>query len=442
LKTAVIICSRTDSERLPGKVFRKIHGLPLIEHLIKRLEKTQLSIVIAVPNKQVDDYIYLAKKYSHVRVYSDDEYDCPLNRMYNAAVQYNIQNVVRITHDKVFVDSDELFHAIDIFNKKNLDYLYSSSICAGTGFEIISRDALKRAARKFKGVEFLSYAIREVTKNQHDLVYKDRGKNLRFLIDYKEDLDLLELLFAHLGISCSKKQAIQFLNDNPQFQQINPQPILTVYTCAYNADKWLDVCMASVAKQKYFKRYEYLLIDDCSSDSTYYKMAEFALKYPNVRCIRNGQNIGLSSSSNVALKAAKGKYIFRLDADDWLVSDLGVHELVREMDSTGNEIIYPNYYLGGLGTVISGKKDHHVGCAMFDKRALNHLKFTEGLRGHDSLDIFVRAQNSLKIGYLNRPVFFYRQHPESLTKNNLKEREEIKKRILNEAENRPPKIVC
>ena len=57
-KTGIIICSRTDSTRIPKKVFANVNGTTLIEHLLRRLEKTKLPIVIAVPNGQGDEYSF------------------------------------------------------------------------------------------------------------------------------------------------------------------------------------------------------------------------------------------------------------------------------------------------------------------------------------------------------------------------------------------------
>jgi hypothetical protein len=64
-------------------------------------------------------------------------------------------------------------------------------------------------------------------------------------------------------------------------------------------------------------------------------------------------------------------------------------------------------------------------------RAINHVKFTEGLRGYEGLDFFARAKDTLSIGYFARPTFFYTQRNDSMSKTNLDDREKIKNNILN-----------
>ena len=43
----------------------------------------------------------------------------------------------------------------------------------------------------------------------------------------------------------------------------------------------------------------------------------------------------------------------------------------------------------------------------------------------EGFDLFKRSQGQLDIGYLKRPLFFYRQHDGSMSKNNLEERQKI-----------------
>lgn len=429
-KTAFIICSRVNSDRLPNKVFRKINGVPVMEHLISRLNQTGIPIIIAVPESQVDHYKHLIEL-ENVRLTSSQNFDeDPLGRMAQAAKDYRVDNIIRVTHDKIFVDKDDVFSALDAFNRKNLDYLYSSKFTPGSGFEIISKEALLKAAKKFKNIEYVGYAVRSVTKNILNFDPKHKSTNYRFLIDFPEDLELLEVIFSKLGNSCTLAQAKEYLDENTSLKSINAQPKVTVYTCAYNAEKFLQKAMNSVAMQAGFSRAEYILIDDHSKDRTCELMAKFAIKYQNVKWFRNEKNLGLASSSNVALKHARGKYIMRLDADDFFVSTTAINQMIREIESSGNEVVYPNNFFGDINKIQKGKDSHHIGGAIFDKTAINHIKFTEGLRGFDSLDVFNRGREVLKIGYLNKPIFFYTQRPDSLSKSDLEMRKKIFEEIM------------
>lgn len=443
MKTAFVICSRKDSSRVPNKAFINYNGLSHLEHLIERLLKTEIPIYVAVPEGEEVFYSSLMDKYPKRVFISSGFAQDPLRRMYGVAKQNQIDNVIRVTHDKIFIDPETVFQALGKFNEQKLDYLYSSSFIPGTGFEIISHDILEKAAAAFKKVEHISYAIKAMTDNKLDFQVTDSHMRsmlyagIRLLVDYPEDVQLMRLLFATLGKDCNLRQVLEFIQEHPWVTQINRLPKVTVYTCAYNAEKWITDAMGSVAMQENFSDFEYVLIDDHSSDRTSYMMAKFCQLYKNAQWHRNNANYGLASSSNRALKMAKGKYIVRLDADDYFANNAAISDMIELMEERGLDAVYPNNYCGiGRREVQSGSDHHHIGGSLFRTSAVNHVKFTEGLRNYEGLDFFGRAQQQIAIGYLAKPVFVYRQHEGSMSKTNLEERERVKKEI--EHANSPP----
>lgn len=434
MKFAFVICSRLKSNRVPGKALREINGEPCLSHLLKRLKPAGIPIVLACPNDEKDEFSKFIRKYEKRNAHDIHLFDGwnedPLFRMWATSEAYQIDHLIRITHDKIFVDPDDVFHAIDQYMKNNVDYLYSSNFTDGTGFEIISRKALEKACSKFKNVEHISYAIKAVTDNVLNLDMSHKYESdIRLLIDFPEDLCLMDTVMACLGNDCTQAQVIEFLKQNKWARRINRLPEITVYTCAYNAEKWIEKAMGSVAEQSGFGNFEYLLIDDHSSDRTSFLMAKFAANYRNCSYIRNGRNVGLASSSNVALKNSRGKFIVRLDADDYFTSKTALKELLHTIKERDLDAVYPSNYFGSRGVVQKGDEQHHVGGAIFRTRAINHIKFTEGLRGYEGYDFFGRAKGQIKIGYLNKPLFFYTQRPGSLSHGNPSERELIKSEI-------------
>lgn len=431
MSTAFIICTRTDSQRLPNKPFLKVNGVPIIELLIQRLEKIKVPIYIAYPKEQHKAYEYLVK-YDYVRLHKSSLYGDPLRRMYECAKENGVKTIIRVSHDKILVEQKDLEAALLDFENMGLEYLYGSQFTAGTGFEVIGFDALERAAKKFKNVEYIGYSVRSVTPKANIYNFNPRHQRggFRFLIDYECDLKYWDVLLSQLGNNLSHSVAVKYLIENPELKEINKLPVMTVYTCAYNAEQWIETAMDSVARQKHFDRYEYVIIDDHSTDKTCELIAKFALKHKNVTWFRNEKNLGLSSSSNIALKKARGKYILRLDADDYFVSCTALQQMIKAISESENDAIYPNNYFGSLNTIQNGKDHHHIGGAIFDKDAINYIKFTDGLANHDSLDIFLRAKDQLNIGYLEKAMFFYYQHGKSMSKTNLKDRAEIKEKLL------------
>ena len=171
-----VICSRLKSSRIPRKALKPINGKPLLNHLLDRLNQTGLRSYLAVPEEEVYEYLDLYDDFhdsgdfisaGQVILYGGSESD-PLRRMYDTAKRFGLKKVIRVTHDKIFIDPDCVKMALSTFMQKNLDYLYSTHFTDGSAFEIISIEALERAINRFKDVEHISYAIRAVTDNMLD----------------------------------------------------------------------------------------------------------------------------------------------------------------------------------------------------------------------------------------------------------------------------------
>jgi glycosyltransferase involved in cell wall biosynthesis len=125
------------------------------------------------------------------------------------------------------------------------------------------------------------------------------------------------------------------------------------------------------------------------------------------------------------LNAAKGKYIMRVDADDYLISPHVLSTMLHKIRIDGCEIIYPDNLRGNV--IQGGREMHHVGGTMFRKKALDFLCFTEGLRHFEGLDLYKRAKkHNLKIGYYHHIGFYYRQHDDSMSKSRCDERQNVK----------------
>ena len=424
MKPGIVICSRKQSSRIKEKPFQKVNGVPLIVHLGRRCMKTGVETIISVPKTQFELYDKEFPRLSDPKIDGDSQHlENPLKRMYETACKYKLDPVIRVCHDKIFIDEDEVQRALKYYQSSDCDYLYSSDFVDGAGFEIISFKALKEAVTShFENVEHISYAIKNVTKKIYHYKPLITSRH-RLLVDYPEDLDKLEMILSTLGNDCLLQQAIFYCDSLHFSDNVNSLPLVTVYTCAYNAKKWLGRCVHSVGDQKR-TNFEYIVIDDFSSDETFEELMRLKWHYPSMKVVRNQENIGLASSSNKALSMAKGKYIIRLDADDYFTEKDAIKTMVNSIED--NDVIYPSFYHGSRDIVGNPKENHHVGGALFLRRAINHIKFTSGLRGYDSLDVWYRARNQLNITYHDKPLFFYTQHDKSLSKTNLEARRKIK----------------
>lgn len=431
--TKFVVCTRKNSRRIPNKPFVKINGKPIIEHLIERLAPILSPVFLAIPKEDIQEYKYLLKKYGPdtIQIYMGHA-DDPLKRTSDCCAVNGIKNAIRVTHDKIFIDEKDVFEALSVYMQRGLGYLYSSSMVDGTGFEIIHEQVLKVASNQFKNVEHISYAVKAVAINQMDYEFNHNNRGLRLLIDFPEDLTFMQTVFAALGNQCSRSDLYNFLILNPWVSDINRLPLVTVYTCSFNNADSIETTMSSVANQISGQRnaIEYILVDDFSDDGTSLKMSKFSHDSRNwVKYFRNDENKGLAASSNIALSHARGKFIVRIDADDYFSSKQALEKMINEIQERNIDVIYPGFYDGSMNTVGNPRTQHHPAGAMFKTRALNHIKFTDKLRHYEGLDLFLRAREQLEIGYLMEPLFFYTHRQGSMSRTNLEERKQIKENI-------------
>ena len=89
---------------------------------------------------------------------------------------------------------------------------------------------------------------------------------------------------------------------------MNGAPKVSVIVPMYNAERFINFCVASILEQT-FKNFELILVDDCSTDKTLDVVKNFSDK--RIKILRTKKNLGYPGAvRNVGLDAATGKYIF------------------------------------------------------------------------------------------------------------------------------------
>lgn len=94
------------------------------------------------------------------------------------------------------------------------------------------------------------------------------------------------------------------------------EPLVSWLMPVYNAEKSLSVAMESMLNQTYGNT-EIVIINDCSSDDSGEILKRYAKQNPQVKVYENEKNMGVALSLNRGLKQCSGKYIARMDADDF-----------------------------------------------------------------------------------------------------------------------------
>lgn len=112
-------------------------------------------------------------------------------------------------------------------------------------------------------------------------------------------------------------------------------PTVSVVMSVYNCASYLGEAIESILSQS-FEDFEFLIIDDASTDNTREVLSEF--RDLRIKTYFNHKNCGLAYSLNFLLQKASGKFIARMDGDDIALPERFSHQ-VALMESDPNLIL-------------------------------------------------------------------------------------------------------
>ena len=106
------------------------------------------------------------------------------------------------------------------------------------------------------------------------------------------------------------------------------EPVLSILMLTHNDGKFLEGCLKSI-EEKVSCSFEVVLVDNASSEPI---PDEIPKRYPWLRVIRSAKNLGFNAGNNLAAKSATGKYIFLLNIDTVLLTDVAPAICLLESD--------------------------------------------------------------------------------------------------------------
>lgn len=177
----------------------------------------------------------------------------------------------------------------------------------------------------------------------------------------------------------------------PFLKKLTPE--ISVVLPVYNAEKYISTAMSSILKQS-FRNFEFIIIDDHSSDNSWEIIQQYARKDKRIIALRNNRNLKGCATLNKGLALAKGKYIARVDNDDWSYpyrfdkqySYLEAHPQVG--------------IVGGVMEIMNeegkilGKRKYHISDQEIRKSIFRYSPFSHPL-------VMIRKSILDKIGYYN-----------------------------------------
>ena len=201
---------------------------------------------------------------------------------------------------------------------------------------------------------------------------------------------------------------------------------------------YIETAIQSIINQTY-KKIEFIIIDDFSNRECSNFLQDECKKYSNVSLYRNTSNIGLTRSLNIGIHYATGKYIARMDADDYSLPSRIEKQVIflekhSDIDVIGTGVIS----FGDSYKFISpafGYNNDEAQCELFFSSTLchpsvmirksfldkNNLLYDENVKKGQDYDLWERCSIYGKITVLPEVLLFYRIHSNQISSKNNEE---------------------
>jgi glycosyltransferase involved in cell wall biosynthesis len=212
--------------------------------------------------------------------------------------------------------------------------------------------------------------------------------------------------------------------------------LVSVIMPVYNSERFLEESISSILKQTH-SDFEFIIINDGSTDNSLKIIKKF-LKIDNRIILINKKNSGIVESLNEGIKISRGKYIARMDSDDYSLPKR-IEQQINLMEELNLDLCGGHYFLidengllNGLNLTprtnelcllsFSSKVAFAHPTVMIRKNFLdtNNLKYGQGeFKNAEDLDLWIRIINSGgKLGNVDDVILKYRILKDSLSRSN------------------------
>ena len=198
-KNLAIIQARITSKRFPEKVLKNVGNEIILERIYKNVLKSKKidKVVVSIPNNRKNLKLKKFLILKNFNFFCGSENDV-LSRFYNTAKRFKANTIVRITADCPFTDHKIIDQMLEIFANSNVDILSNvikPTFPDGLDIEVFNFKSLKIANNFAKSLydreHVTSYMYKKKFFIKKNFEYKSNYSNLRFTIDEKKDLALM-----------------------------------------------------------------------------------------------------------------------------------------------------------------------------------------------------------------------------------------------------------
>ena len=210
-------------------------------------------------------------------------------------------------------------------------------------------------------------------------------------------------------------------------------PDISVLITAYNVEKYIGRAIRSALNQSISKdSYEIIVVNDCSTDRTRFALEVFE---DDIKLINNEKKVGLPASLNRGIKKAKGRFVVRLDGDDYVHEEfLNILNLHLSLNDQIDAIAC-DYFLVGNNEHILDQIDctkEPIACGIMFRidQLIDIGLYDENFLAREDEDLRIRFLKKYRIERVQLPLYRYRKHDNNLTNN--KDKMDRYNQMLNE----------
>jgi glycosyltransferase involved in cell wall biosynthesis len=209
-------------------------------------------------------------------------------------------------------------------------------------------------------------------------------------------------------------------------------PVVSVSMSVYNSARYLRDAIESILNQT-FTDFEFLIIDDGSTDQSLKILQEYAAKDQRI-WLNHRENRGIPQTRNELLAQAKGEFVAVMDADDVALPDRlarqvsflrqhpdvvcvgGCLDWIDEKGRLLGHCVMPeqddeiqNFLVGGISLL------HHPTTLVRRSALVAVDGYNESMVASSDLDLWLRLGEIGRLANLSDTVLQYRLHSQSIT---------------------------
>tara|TARA_B100001769_G_C22096840_1_gene591849 strand:+ start:1522 stop:2259 length:738 start_codon:yes stop_codon:yes gene_type:complete len=117
--TIILIPSRLSAQRLPGKPLLEVNGIPIISHVVKKAQETQIGdVFVATEDEEIANEV---KKYNGNSILTSKNPKTGTDRIWEAFKKLNLKNIeyiINLQGDEPLINIDDIKN-LDTLSKKN-----------------------------------------------------------------------------------------------------------------------------------------------------------------------------------------------------------------------------------------------------------------------------------------------------------------------------------